>query len=56
LSAVKNFPTPKKIKDVQFFIDLAGYYQKFIKNFSKIAKPLTILTKKDNKCNWQLTK
>jgi len=33
LSAVKNFPTPKKVKDVQFFIELAGYYRKFIKNF-----------------------
>jgi len=26
LSAVKNFPTPKKVKDVQSFIGLAGYY------------------------------
>jgi len=52
LSAVKNFPTSKKVKDVQSFIRLAGYYRKFIKNFSKIAKPLTMLTKKDNKFNW----
>jgi len=48
LSAVKNFPTPKKVKDVQSFIGLAGYYRKFKKDFSKIAKPLMILTKKDN--------
>jgi len=52
LSAVKNFPTPKKIKDVQSFIGLAGYYRKFIKDFSKIAKPLTILMKKDTKFDW----
>jgi len=52
LSAVKDFPTPKKVKDIQSFIGLAGYYRKFIKNFSKIAKPLTTLTKKDSKFNW----
>jgi len=52
LSAVKNFPTPKRIKDVQSFIGLAGYYRKFIKDFSKIAKPLTILTKKNTKFDW----
>jgi len=54
VSAVKNFPTPKKVKDVQSFIGLAGYYRKFIKNFSKIAKPLTMLTKKDNKFIWNM--
>jgi len=52
LSAVKDFPTPKKVKDVQSFIELPGYYRKFIKNFSKIAKPLTMLKKKDNKFTW----
>jgi len=52
LSAVKNFLTLKKIKDVQSFIGLAGYYRKFIKYFSKIAKPLTILIKKNTKFEW----
>jgi len=46
LEAVKNFPTPKKIKDIQAFIGLAEYYRKFIEDFSKIAKPLTKLIKK----------
>jgi len=49
LNAVKNFLIPKNVKDIQSFIGLAEYYRKFIKNFSKIAKPLT--TKKDNKFN-----
>jgi len=51
LHAVKNFPVPKKVKDVQSFLELAGYYQTFIENFSKISKPLTILTKKEEKLN-----
>jgi len=54
LSAVKNFPTPKKVRDVQSFIGLAGYYRKFIKDFSKIAKPLTILTRKNTKFEWTM--
>jgi len=35
LSAVKDFPTPKKVKDVKFFIGLGEYYWKLIKNFLK---------------------
>jgi len=52
LHAVENFPAPKKVKDVQSFLELAGYYRKFIENFSKIAKLLTKLTKKEEKFNW----
>jgi len=52
LYAVKEFPMPKTVKDVQSFLGLAGYYRKFIEDFSKIAKPLTKLTKKGEKFNW----
>jgi len=48
LCAVEKFPVPRKVKDVQFFLGLAEYYRKFIEDFSKIAKPLTRLTKKKN--------
>jgi len=52
LTAIKEFPTPKKVKDIQSFIGLAGYYRKFIENFSRIAKPLTKLTKNSEKFEW----
>jgi len=52
LCAVEKFPVPRKIKDVQSFLGLAGYYRKFIEDFSKIAKPLTKLIKKGEKFNW----
>ncbi|GKF35348.1 putative reverse transcriptase domain-containing protein [Tanacetum coccineum] len=34
------------------FLGLAGYYRRFIENFSKIAKPLTILTQKSKTFDW----
>jgi len=37
---VKNFPIPKTRKNIKQFLGLAGYYRRFIENFSKIAKPL----------------
>lgn len=46
LRAVRNFPIPTKVKEIQAFIGLAGYYRKFIENFSRIAKPYKINEKK----------
>ncbi|KMQ85140.1 enzymatic polyprotein endonuclease reverse [Lasius niger] len=51
LTAIKNFPIPKQV-DIQAFIGLAEYYRKFIEDFSRIAKPLTKLTKKSEKFAW----
>jgi len=42
---VKNFPIPKTRKNIKQFLGLAGYYRRFTENFSKIAKPLSDLTK-----------
>jgi len=52
MKAVKNFPPPKKVKDIQSFIGLAGYYRRFIEDFSRTAKPLTKLIKKGMKFEW----
>ena len=50
--AVQDFPTPQKVKDIRSFLGLAGYYRKFIKDFSKIAGPLIDMTKKYERFIW----
>nr|GEV08613.1 hypothetical protein [Tanacetum cinerariifolium] len=44
---VKNWKTPESPTKIRSFLGLAGYCRRFIKNFSKIAKPLTLLTQKN---------
>lgn len=46
ITAVANFPIPQNLKTLQSFLGLTGYFRKFIKNYSLIAKPLTDLLKK----------
>lgn len=43
LEKVRNWPTPKNAEEVRQFTSFAGYYRRFVKDFSKIAKPLTDL-------------
>ncbi|GFS35471.1 transposon Tf2-6 polyprotein, partial [Trichonephila inaurata madagascariensis] len=45
--AVRKFPEPT-IKQVQSFLGLTGYFRKYIKDYSTIAKPLSDLTRKEN--------
>lgn len=51
--AVKTFPMPKSRKNIKQFLGLAGYYRRFIDNFSKIAKLLSDLTKQSNAFEWK---
>jgi hypothetical protein len=51
-SCVKNFPRPHNVTTVKSFIGLANYYRRFIPKFAQIAKPMTLLLKKENKFIW----
>ncbi|GJS58189.1 putative reverse transcriptase domain-containing protein [Tanacetum coccineum] len=52
IKAVKNCKAPRTPTEVHSYLGLAGYYRRFIENFSKIAKSLTILTQKSKTFNW----
>ncbi|GJR07093.1 putative reverse transcriptase domain-containing protein [Tanacetum coccineum] len=52
IEAVKNYKAPRTPTEVRSFLGLAGYYRRFIENFSKIAKSLTILTQKSKTFDW----
>ena len=52
IEAVVNWNPPKNVSEVKTFLCLAGYYRKFVEGFSKIAAPLTKLTRKDVKYDW----
>jgi hypothetical protein len=49
---VLDWELPTSVFEVWSFLALAGYYRRFIPNFSKIAKPITKLLKKGNKYIW----
>ena len=52
VQGVIEWPVPKDMKDVQKFLGLANYYRQFVKDFTKIAKPLYEMTRKENKWSW----
>ncbi|GJZ59789.1 putative reverse transcriptase domain-containing protein [Tanacetum coccineum] len=52
IEAVNNWKAPRTPTEVCSFLGLARYYRRFIENFSKIAKSLTILTQKSKTFNW----
>ncbi|GJS20756.1 hypothetical protein Tco_0449388 [Tanacetum coccineum] len=52
IEAVKNWKPPKTPTEIRSFLGLARYYRRFIVNFLKIAKPLTLLTQTNQKFEW----
>ncbi|GJR95233.1 putative nucleotidyltransferase, ribonuclease H [Tanacetum coccineum] len=52
IEAIKNWVAPATPMEVRQFLGLAGYYRRFIKEFSLISKPLTKLTQKNKPYVW----
>ena len=52
IELISKLPSPTNVKTVRQFLGHAGFYRRFIKNFSKIAKPLYKLLEKDAKYAW----
>lgn len=52
VQSVTEWLAPTSVGEIRSFLGHAGYYRRFIENFSKIAKPMTALLKKDTKLQW----
>src|SRR4051812_44576263 len=52
IEAVMDWERPKSVFDIRSFLGLVGYYRRFVLDFSKLAAPLTRLTRKGVKFEW----
>ena len=52
IEAIVKWEAPKSVAEIRSFLGLAGYYRRFVEDYSRIAVPLTSLTKKGEKFIW----
>ena len=52
VEAVMSWERPKSVFEIRSFLGLAGYYRRFIENFSRLAAPMTRLTRNEVKFDW----
>jgi len=49
VDGVLSWPEPKNMKDVRKFLGLTNYYRRFIRDFAQAARPMNVLTRKNEK-------
>ena len=52
IEAVLNWVRPQNVCEIRSFLDLAGYYRRFVEGFSRFAAPLTRLTQLGVRFEW----
>ena len=52
IKAIADWPVPKDVTDVRYFMGITSYYRRFIEGFLRIANPITSMHKKGKKFDW----
>ena len=52
VKAIREWMPPQNVRQVRSFLGLAGFYRRFVKDFSTIAAPMNELTKNDIPFKW----
>ena len=52
VASILDWKPPKSVHDIQVFLGFANFYRRFIPNFSKIVRPLTLLLRKNSQFRW----
>ena len=52
VEVVMSWERPKSVFEIHSFLGLVGYYKRFIENFSRLAAPMTRLTRNEVKFDW----
>ena len=52
VAAITDWPKPTKKRELQSFLGFCNFYRRFVRDFSKIARPLYNLTKQDVPWHW----
>ena len=52
VEAIMSWERPKSVFEIHSFLGLTGYYRRFIENFSRLVTPMTKLTRKEVKFEW----
>ncbi|GES76231.1 enzymatic polyprotein, putative [Rhizophagus clarus] len=53
IEKIRNMERPRNIKEIRSFLGLCSYYRKFVKDFSRIAKPISNLVRKNVEFKWE---
>lgn len=52
VEVIRNYPRPATVKQIQSFLGICNYFRRYVRNFAKLAKPLTFLLKKEQPFIW----
>ena len=53
VKAIREWPEPRNLKEIQAFLGFANFYRRFIQGYSQICTPLTKMTKKEQPFHWE---